>query len=122
MIHFVFLNTFRLPTIHTKSLAGLKSPPPLKPTVQMTIAKETPASAADAAGGRVELPVALVAFHEREEVCRRHLNPVSSVCLLLFVCGECFREDLTLPCKIFQSEGASIRLKGGFERSPIQNN
>lgn len=62
----VFLNTFRLPTIHTESLAGLKSPPPLKPTVQMTIAEETPASAANAAGGRVEPPAAFVALHQGE--------------------------------------------------------
>ncbi len=66
MIHLVFLNTFRLPAIHTERLISFKSPPPLKPTVQMQIAEETPASAADAAGGRVELLAAFVAFHQGE--------------------------------------------------------
>jgi hypothetical protein len=32
----------------------------------MTIAEETPASAANPAGGRVELPAAFVAFHQGE--------------------------------------------------------
>ncbi|WDT76807.1 MAG: hypothetical protein MPW16_06235 [Candidatus Manganitrophus sp.] len=66
MIHLVFLNTFRLPAIHTERRISFKNPPPLKPAVQMPTAEETPASAADPAVRSVKLPAALVAFHQGE--------------------------------------------------------